>query len=69
MAEIMKFGFGELDLKELRLNVFDFNSAAISCYRKAGFKAYEIKKNAREVDNEKWNLVRMNISREEYGKA
>lgn len=68
MDQIMEYGFCHLGLNELRLGVFDFNSAAISCYLKSGFTTYDFEGKAREVEHEKWNLVRMKISREDYGK-
>jgi RimJ/RimL family protein N-acetyltransferase len=66
VKEIMKLGFYDKNLNELRLGVFDFNSPAIRCYRKIGFKDYDFEKNAREIENESWNLVRMKITKEEF---
>lgn len=63
MIKIMDFGFNNLNLDELRLGVFDFNSSAISCYQKMGFREYEVEENAREAGNEKWNLIRMHIKK------
>jgi RimJ/RimL family protein N-acetyltransferase len=65
LQEIVKFGFQDKNLNELRLNVFDFNESAIHCYQRIGFKEYAFEKNAREVENERWNLIRMKISREQ----
>jgi RimJ/RimL family protein N-acetyltransferase len=66
VKKIMKLGFHDQNLNELRLGVFDFNSPAIRCYRKIGFKDYDFEKNAREIENESWNLVRMKITKEEF---
>jgi RimJ/RimL family protein N-acetyltransferase len=38
MQSVIQFAFDELGLTKLTLNVFDFNSLAIKCYEKAGFK-------------------------------
>jgi RimJ/RimL family protein N-acetyltransferase len=38
MQSVIQFAFDELGLTKLTLNVFDFNSPAIKCYEKAGFK-------------------------------
>jgi RimJ/RimL family protein N-acetyltransferase len=65
MSKVVDFGFNNLKLDELRLGVFDFNFSAINCYIKMGFKEYEIEKNSREVGNEKWDLIRMQIRKEE----
>jgi RimJ/RimL family protein N-acetyltransferase len=64
MQEIVKIGFHDKNLNELRLGVFDFNVSAIGCYQRIGFKEYAFEKNAREVENESWNLIRMKISKE-----
>lgn len=61
ISEIVKFGFQKKNLNELRLNAFDFNSSAIACYKKIGFEEYAFEKNAREVENESWNLIKMRI--------
>lgn len=65
IREIVKFGFQDKNLNELGLNVFDYNLSAITCYQKIGFKEYAFEKNAREVENECWNLIRMKISKEQ----
>jgi RimJ/RimL family protein N-acetyltransferase len=57
IREIVNVGFHDKNLNELRLNVFDFNLPAIGCYKKIGFKEFSFENNAREVENESWNLI------------
>lgn len=57
----LKIGFEDLNLKELTLGVFDFNQAAIKCYHKLGFQAYETLENFRQVEGESWTLIRMKL--------
>ncbi|MCP3926395.1 MAG: GNAT family N-acetyltransferase [Desulfobacterales bacterium] len=47
--DALKFGFEILNLNEIDLGVFDFNSSAIKCYQKIGFRKYEIRQNARKI--------------------
>lgn len=69
MRSLIKYGFENLRMKELRLAVFDFNLPAIKCYRGLGFTASSFEPHAREIEGEKWNLIRMSISRYEYEKV
>jgi RimJ/RimL family protein N-acetyltransferase len=66
MSAIVQFGFQQLQMNELTLCVFDFNLSAIACYRKIGFERYEVGAAARSFDNEKWSLVRMKLSKEQW---
>ena len=64
----LKFGFGELNLNEIDLGVFDFNRSAIKCYQNIGFQQYEIRQNARKFNDELLTLVMMNITKESWNK-
>ena len=68
MNQILKIGFTEKSLNELRLAVFEFNTNAIKCYHSHGFKEYSFEKDSREICGEKWNLIRMKIDNKEYFK-
>lgn len=35
---LCRFGFEELNLRKIKANVFDFNTAALRCYEKCGFR-------------------------------
>jgi RimJ/RimL family protein N-acetyltransferase len=56
----MSYGFSELGMNELRLGVFDFNLPAIKCYINVGFTQSSFEPKAREIDGEKWDLIKMN---------
>lgn len=66
VAEALKYGFDMLRLRQIKLNVFDFNSAAISCYKNLGFTQYEFCPNARQSEQERWNLIRMKIDKKTW---
>jgi RimJ/RimL family protein N-acetyltransferase len=64
--EVLQIGFSKKRLEEIRLAVFDFNMPALNCYTKIGFKMYEFKKDAIQIENEMWNSIQMKIVRSEY---
>ena len=64
IAEALKFGFNTLGLTEINLGVFDFNQSAIACYKKLGFSEYEFRENARQFENERWNLMMMKLPKQ-----
>lgn len=66
MDKICKFGFRDLELSVLTLGVFDFNESAITCYRKTGFRITEVKTAIREYHHEKWNLVMMELQKQDW---
>ena len=60
------YTFINLELNEITLNVFDFNKSAISTYKKVGFVEYEFIENARQFQNEKWNLIKMKLHKDDW---
>ena len=40
ITELIRIGFNELNLEEIRLIVFSHNERAIRCYRRLGFEEY-----------------------------
>ncbi len=66
MEIICAFAFEKLALSRLTLGVFDFNQAAIDCYRQTGFIITETKMAFREYGKEHWDLVMMELSRETW---
>lgn len=53
----------ELNLDEVTLKVFDFNTFAISLYKSIGFRDFQFEKSARQFQNEKWNVITMKINK------
>ncbi len=56
LGEILKVAFDELHLHRVSLGVFDFNSSAIACYEKAGFKKESLRRESRKIGEEYWSL-------------
>lgn len=66
MLAALKFAFEELKLHKVTLGVFDFNTSAIKCYEKVGFKQEGILRDARKNGDEYWNLIEMGILENEW---
>ncbi|MCP3027056.1 GNAT family N-acetyltransferase [Halobacillus sp. A5] len=66
MTEILKIAFDELGLHRVSLGVFDFNSSAIGCYVKAGFKKEGLLRDSRKIGNAYWSLWEMSVLDNEW---
>lgn len=64
IRQLLEIG-SNLELDSIELIVFDFNTAAINCYQKAGFKITEYVKNGRKVGDEYWSYYKMRAGRNE----
>ncbi len=62
----LDIGFGELGLHRIDLVVFDFNTAAIKCYERAGFTREGQLREARKIGSEYWTLYQMSILEKEW---
>ncbi len=66
VREALRIGFEELALRRIDLRVFSFNTAAINCYRRAGFLQEGLLRKAVEVGAGTWDTVVMGILEEEW---
>lgn len=66
MLAALTFAFEELKLHKVTLGVFDFNTAAIKCYEKVGFKKEGLLRDARKHENEYWNQIEMGMLENEW---
>jgi len=65
----MDFAFNILKVEKVTLGVFDNNPAAYLCYKSVGFKETHMEKQILlDILNEKWNIVELEITRDEYKK-
>jgi RimJ/RimL family protein N-acetyltransferase len=60
---LLRRAFGDLGLTAVDLYVFDWNSRAIGCYTRAGFRIDAHMENARRVGDTYWSLYRMVMER------
>ena len=65
---LLRISFEELGAEKAELNVFDWNKAAITCYRKAGFEINPSKTYTREVNGKTWTALNMTLAKAHWRK-
>ena len=63
---VLKIGFGDLKLHRIELGVYDFNTAAISCYKKAGLSIEGTSRDCVLFKEKYWSLIEMSILEAEW---
>ena len=63
---LISYGFDYLNLNNIMLNVYSFNESAIKCYKKVGFKEIGKRRNAVMIKNKRYDIIYMDLIREEY---
>jgi RimJ/RimL family protein N-acetyltransferase len=66
MQLMLEYGFTELNLRRIFLNVFGYNPRAIRSYEKAGFRHEGRMREALLREGKRWDLIYMGILREEW---
>ena len=66
MNLLLEYGFNTLNQPVLELNVFDWNVAAIRCYKKAGLRKNMDKTMEFEINGKKWIAFNMSIDKLSY---
>ena len=66
VREVLRFGFVDLGLNRIWLGVFDFNEAAIGCYKRTGFVLEGTLRQSAKVGDAYWNCHLMSILRKEW---
>ena len=69
MRVILRYGFTELNLRRVSLDVFEYNPRAIRSYEKAGFVHEGRVRQYLHRSSRRWDLVFMGILREEWAKV
>ena len=65
----LKYAFGILGVEKVTIGVFENNVPAYKCYLSTGFhKPSELPDSYAEVNGEKWKVVELEISREDFMK-
>ncbi|MDQ2088129.1 GNAT family protein [Herbivorax sp. ANBcel31] len=65
----IKYAFQYLELEELDLRVYSFNTSAINCYKTLGFKEIEyIDKSFQFNDEEIWDEIVMRLEKDKWKK-
>ena len=65
VSRLVAVSFEEIQLTALTLSVFDFNTAAVRCYRRLGFEQVESHATPRRFGDESWNAILMRLCKPE----
>lgn len=63
---LLSYGFNHLNLNNIMLTVYSFNTRAIACYKKVGFKEIGRRRGAYFKNNERYDEIYMDIIRSEF---
>ena len=66
---ILDHAFRKLNLHSVMLRVIDYNTAALACYRKCGFTPIGRRREAKIIDNQRFDVLYMDILASEYLEA
>lgn len=66
MQELLRYGFSNLNRELAELNVYDWNTGAIECYKKVGFAIDPDVKNKAKIDDEIWVSLNMKIHKNTF---
>lgn len=66
MKELLKYGFSNFNRELAELNVYDWNTGAVECYKKVGFAIDPEIKNEVKIDDETWVSINMKIRRNTF---
>ncbi len=63
---LLDYGFNILNLNNIMLNVHAFNTRAIRCYRKIGFKEIGRRRRAKRIQGTSYDIIYMDVLAEEF---
>lgn len=63
---LLDFGFNQLRLHNINLEVFDFNEPALACYKKVGFKEYGRRHECYYLNGQWHDEILMEILEDDY---
>lgn len=63
---MLDYGFNYLNLNNIKLDVFEFNERAISCYKKCGFKEYGRRRKSYFLNGKYYDEISMDILVDEF---
>lgn len=66
IRKLLEYGFTHFDRDTSELNVYDWNTGAIACYRKVGFEIDPNTMSEAKIDDETWLSINMKISRDHF---
>jgi RimJ/RimL family protein N-acetyltransferase len=66
VLSLLELAFANVTVKEVSLNVYDFNTSAIKCYEQCGFKISSDQSIANRASWGDWRALHMRVDRETY---
>lgn len=66
VQELLKYGFRNFHRETAELNVYDWNTGAIECYKKVGFEIDPAVISEVNIDNELWLSINMKIGKNNF---
>jgi RimJ/RimL family protein N-acetyltransferase len=66
LKEVIGFGFNELGLERIDLNVYTYNTPAIKCYEGLGFTREGLKRKITKYNGEYWDGYIYSLLKEEW---
>ncbi len=66
VQNLLQYGFSQFDRETAELNVYDWNTGAIECYKKVGFEIDPDVLSEVSIDNELWLSINMKINKNTF---
>ncbi len=66
LRPVLQKAFSRPEIERVELNVYTWNTLAISAYEKLGFKAEGIRRSSALVEGERWDTAIMGLLRHEW---
>ena len=63
---ILEYGFKYMNLYNINLQLLEFNTRALKCYEKCGFKEYGRRRKCKYVDGKYYDTINMDILADEF---
>ena len=63
---ILEYGFKYMNLYNIKLDLMEFNSRALKCYEKCGFKEYGRRRKCKFVNGKYYDSIAMDILADEF---
>ncbi len=61
--QLVEYSFNKLGALKVELNVYDWNTSAIKCYKKVGFVINSERNKTTHVENNKWTAINMTLEK------
>lgn len=63
---ILEYGFRYMNLHNVKLDLMEFNTRALKCYEKCGFKEYGRRRKCKFINGKYYDIISMDILSDEF---